>query len=207
MAIKAQSFAQAQALGFDRQGKLALWQVLARAIQPGSRLSATRLAGSHAACDVLELAPFNEDQLYPNLAWLADNQARIEQELFQRLHPNGCPDLFLYDVTSSYLEGDHNALAAWGYNRDGKPGKKQIVIGLLCDGQGRALSIEVFVGNTGDPRTVGSQIAKVLQRFGGFVAFPRRAGDCAAKCNAPSPGCWPPPRGWCQRVPSGTPCS
>jgi transposase len=156
-----------KALGSDRQGKLALWQVLARALEPGSRLSAVRLAGSHAACDVLELAPFNEDQLYPNLAWLAENQARIEQELFKQLHPHGCPDLFLYDVTSSYLEGDHNALAAWGYNRDGKPGKKQIVIGLLCDGQGRALSIEVFVGNTGDPKTVGSQIQKVVARFGG----------------------------------------
>ena len=154
-------------LGSQRQGKLALWQVLARAIQPGSRLSAVRLAGSHAACDVLHLDPFNEDQLYPNLAWLAENQARIEQELFQQLHPNGCPDLFLYDVTSSYLEGDHNALAAWGYNRDGKPGKKQIVIGLLCDSQGRALSIEVFVGNTADPKTVGPQITKVVQRFGG----------------------------------------
>ena len=156
-----------EVLGSERQGKLALWQVLARAIQPGSRLSAVRLAASHAACDVLELSPFNEDQLYPSLAWLAENQARIEQELFKRLHPNGCPDLFLYDVTSSYLEGDHNALAAWGYNRDGKPGKKQIVIGLLCDSQGRALSIEVFVGNTADPKTVGSQIRKVVERFGG----------------------------------------
>lgn len=155
------------ALGSDRQGKLALWQVLARAIQPGSRLSAVRLAASHAACDVLALEPFNEDQLYPNLAWLAQNQARIEQALFKQIHPQGCPDLFLYDVTSSYLEGDHNALAAWGYNRDGKPGKKQIVIGLLCDGQGRALSVEVFVGNTGDPKTVGSQIRKVVERFGG----------------------------------------
>jgi transposase len=154
-------------LGSDRQGKLALWQVLARAIQPGSRLGAVRLAASHAACDVLELDSFNEDQLYPNLAWLADNQARIELELFKALHPNGCPDLFLYDVTSSYLEGDQNALAAWGYNRDGKPGKKQIVIGLLCDSQGRALSIEVFVGNTSDPKTVGSQIQKVSERFGG----------------------------------------
>jgi hypothetical protein len=155
------------ALGSDRQGKLALWQVLARAIQPGSRLSAVRLAASHAACDVLALEPFNEDQLYPNLAWLAENQARIEQALFKQIHPQSCPDLFLYDVTSSYLEGDHNALAAWGYNRDGKPGKKQIVIGLLCDGQGRALSVEVFAGNTGDPKTVGAQIAKVVERFGG----------------------------------------
>jgi hypothetical protein len=118
-----------KALGFDRQGRLALWQVLARAIQPGSRLSAVRLAGAHAACDVLQLDPFNEDQLYPNLAWLAQNQARIEQELFKSLHPNGCPDLFLYDVTSSYLEGDRNALAAWGYSRLEPPGSPT---GVVC---------------------------------------------------------------------------
>ena len=155
------------ALGSDRQGSLALWQVIARAIDQGSRLSAVRLACSHAACDVLGLDSFNEDQLYPNLAWLAENQVPIEQRLFEHFHPNGCPELFLYDVTSSYLEGDHNALAAWGYNRDGKPGKKQIVIGLLCDALGRPLSIEVFVGNTGDPKTFGSQIRKVVERFGG----------------------------------------
>jgi transposase len=101
------------------------------------------------------------------LAWLAENQVQIEQRLFAHLHANGCPDLFLYDVTSSYLEGDHNALAAWGYNRDGKPGKKQIVLGLLCDGQGRPLSIEVFAGNTSDPKTFGSQIRKAVERFGG----------------------------------------
>ncbi len=154
-------------LGSDRPGKLALWQVLARAIDQGSRLSAVRLAGSHAACDVLGLGPFNEDQLYPNLAWLAENQAVIEQRLFEHLHPDGCPGLFLYDVTSSYLEGEHNALAAWGYCRDGKRGKQQIVIGLLCDGQGRALSIEVFAGNTSDPKTLGTQIKKAAERFGG----------------------------------------
>jgi hypothetical protein len=155
------------ALGSDRQGTLALWQVIARALDQGSRLSAVRLACAHAACDVLGLESFNEDQLYPNLAWLAQNQVPIEQRLFAHFHPAGCPDLFLYDVTSSYLEGDHNALAAWGYNRDGKPGKKQIVIGLLCDGQGRPLSIEVFVGNTGDPKTFGAQIRKAVERFGG----------------------------------------
>ncbi len=155
------------ALGSARQGALALWQVIARALDQGSRLSAVRLACSHAACDILQLDPFHEDQLYPNLAWLAENQVKIEQRLFAHLHPHGCPDLFLYDVTSSYLEGDHNALAAWGYNRDGKPGKKQIVLGLLCDGQGRPLSIEVFAGNTSDPKTFGSQIRKAVERFGG----------------------------------------
>jgi len=58
--------------------------------------------------------------------------------------------LFLYDVTSSYLEGTHNALAAFGYNRDGKKGKMQLVMGLLCDEAGQAVSIEVFPGNTPD---------------------------------------------------------
>ena len=155
------------ALGDDRPGRLALWQVIARVLDQGSRLSAVRLACAHAACDILGLDTFNEDHLYPNLAWLSANQVAIEQRLFAHFHPAGCPELFLYDVTSSYLEGDHNALAAWGYNRDGKPGKKQIVIGLLCDGQGRPLSIEVFVGNTGDPKTFGAQIQKVVARFGG----------------------------------------
>jgi len=154
------------ALGSDRQGKLALWQVLARAIDPGSRLSAVRLAAAHAACDVLHLEAFNEDHLYPNLAWLSENQERIEMALFKHDYPNGCPDLFFYDVTSSYLEGEHNALAAWGYNRDGKKGKMQVVIGLLCDAQGRPLSIEVFAGNTCDTKTLGSQIQKAAGRFG-----------------------------------------
>jgi hypothetical protein len=61
--------------------------------------------------------------------------------------PNG-PALFLYDLTSSYLEREHNALAAWGYNRDGKKGRKQIVIGLVCDARGCHLSIKVFADNT-----------------------------------------------------------
>lgn len=155
------------ALGDDRQGKLALWQVIARAIDQGSRLSAVRLAGSHACCDLLKLDTFNEDHLYTNLAWLSENQADIESRLFQTTHPAGKPPLFLYDVTSSYLEGEHNAFAAFGYNRDGKRGKRQIVIGLLCDGDGMPLSIEVFPGNTLDPKTVTSQIRKAATRFGG----------------------------------------
>lgn len=155
------------ALGDDRQGKLALWQVIARAIDQGSRLSAVRLATSHACCDLLGLDAFNEDHLYANLAWLSENQADIELRLFQKNHPAGKPPLFLYDVTSSYLEGRHNVLGAFGYNRDGKRGKKQIVIGLLCDGDGVPLAIEVFAGNTLDPKTMTSQIQKVATRFGG----------------------------------------
>jgi transposase len=157
----------AEALGNSQQGKRALWQVIARVIDQGSRLSAVRVAGSHAACDILGLEPFNEDDLYENLDWLDENQSTIEDRLFQSSYPKKKPGLYLYDVTSRYLEGQYNELAAFGYNRDGKKGKRQIVIGLLCDDTGKPLSIEVFVGNTQDTATVESQIRKVAQRFGG----------------------------------------
>jgi hypothetical protein len=156
----------AQALGTTREGKLALWQVIARVIDQGSRLSAVRLAMSHAACDVLGLGTFDEDALYENLDWLAGAQARIEDRLFAQRKTTKPTSLFLYDVTSSYLEGTQNALAAFGYNRDGKKGKLQIVIGLLCDEDGHPVSIEVFPGNTQDPRTVASQVEKLKGRFG-----------------------------------------
>ena len=157
----------AQALGSDRQGQLALWQVIARAIDQGSRLSAVRLAGRHAACDVLDLDAFDEDDLYANLDWLSEHQARIEQSLFRRRYDGKAPRLFLYDVTSSYLEGMCNELGAFGYCRDGKKGKKQIVIGLLCDEDGLPLSVEVFLGNTGDTIALASAIRQVADRFGG----------------------------------------
>src|ERR671931_1213454 len=155
-----------QALGTTRDGKLALWQVLARVIDQGSRLSAVRLAMSHAACDVLGVGPFDEDALYDNLDWLAHRQAAVEDKLFAQRTKTKPVSLFLSDVTSSYLEGTHNALAAFGYNRDGKKGKRQIVIGLLCDEDGHPVSIAVFPGNTHDPHTFAAQLAKVKTRFG-----------------------------------------
>ena len=153
------------ALGDTRAGRLALWQVVARAIGQGSRLSAVRLATSHAACDALGLDGFNENDLYENLDWLCNRQEAIEKRLSESRAGKG--GLFLYDVTSSYLEGTENELAFFGYNRDGKRGKKQIVIGLLCDEEGEPLSVEVFAGNTQDTRTVAAQIRKVAARFGG----------------------------------------
>ena len=93
--------------------------------------------------------------------------------------------MFLYDVTSTYLEGEQNAFAAFGYNRDRKSGKRQIVIGLLCDADGRPLSIELFAGNTSDVKTFSSQLSKAAARFGaervtfvgdrGMIKAPQRA--------------------------------
>ena len=166
---KARQLGIAGALGDTREGKLALWQVIARVIDQGSRLSAVRLAGSHAACDILDLdSGFDEEHLYRNLDWIEKAHPLIEERLYHTLYPTGQhPDLFLYDVTSTYLEGVHNEWAAFGYNRDGKKGKMQIIIGLLCDQRGRPLAIEVFAGNTQDPETVASQIRKLAERFGG----------------------------------------
>ena len=156
------------ALGDGRAAKLALWQVLARTLDQGSRLSATRLARQLPVPELLGLDPFSEHDLYANLDWLAAQQVLIEDRLWQaRYRPGERPALFLYDVTSTYLEGTENALAAFGYNRDGKHGKRQLVIGLLCDQHGWPLTIEVFTGNTSDPTTVASQVAKLATRFGG----------------------------------------
>ncbi len=155
-----------QALGHAFDGQLALWQVLARVLDQGSRLSAVRLAQVHAAGDVLGIRRgFDENDLYANLGWLSQHQPAIEERLFRRRGQHK-PELFLYDVTSSYLEGERNAYGAYGYGRDGKKGKKQIVIGLLCDEQGEPVSTEVFRGNTQDPKTFGAQVKKASERFG-----------------------------------------
>lgn len=154
-------------LGSSHTGKLALWQIIARVIDQGSRLSAVRLAQTHAACDVLNIRRgFDENDLYDNLKWLTQNQSKIEHELFKLRRGKDKPQIFLYDVTSSYLEGEHNYFAEFGYSRDKKKGKKQIVIGLLCDEHGEPVSTEVFAGNTQDPKTFASQVEKVSDRFG-----------------------------------------
>ena len=156
-----------QALGTGFAARLALWQVLARGLEQGSRLSAVRLAQVHAACDVLGIQRgFDENDLYANLSWLSTHQEAIEKRLFAKRRGRQKPELFLYDVTSSYLEGEENAYGAYGYNRDGKRGKKQIVIGLLCDAQGAPVSTEVFRGNTQDPKTFAAQVKKASERFG-----------------------------------------
>jgi hypothetical protein len=155
-----------KALGESREAKLASWLVISVVIGCVSRLSATRLARTHAACDILGMDGFCEDDLYQALDWLSIRQPIIEDRLFRNRYKNNPPNLFLYDVTSSYLEGDQNELGAYGYNRDGKKGKKQIVIGLLTDDEGHPVCCEVFEGNTKDTATFKSQIEKVVNRFG-----------------------------------------
>ncbi len=155
-----------KALGNTTQSRLALLQVIARVIDQGSRLSAVRFAGRHAVCEILGIKKLDEDDLYENLAWLAQQQEDIEKKLFKNRFPDKTPTLFLYDVTSSYLEGNKNEFADWGYNRDRKKGKKQIVIGLLTGPDGLPVAVRVFAGNTVDTKTVAEQVRILAGNFG-----------------------------------------
>ena len=155
------------ALGNNKAAKLALFQIIGRLVVQQSRLYiGNEWKETQAINEVLNLKHFNEDDLYLNLDWLCENQEKIEKKLFDFRHKNKAPiTLFLYDVTSSYLEGKKNELANYGYNRDKKGGKLQIVIGLMCDEQGFPISVEVFEENTIDSKTVVNQIKKLAHRF------------------------------------------
>jgi hypothetical protein len=155
-------------LGSAAESRLNLFLILARIAHGGSRLSAVRWAKQHTVADVLALEQFDEDDLYAALDWLASQQERIERELYRAyVKEQGQPPvLVLYDVTSSYFEGECNELGQYGYNRDGKRGKQQIVIGLLTAEDGEPLAVRVFEGNTADPTTVASQITILKEQFG-----------------------------------------
>ncbi len=112
---------------------------------------------------------FKEDDMYESMRWLSCEQMRIEKELWGKHRAEARKvesPLFLYDITSSYVEGEHNELAEYGYNRDKKQGKKQIVIGLMTDDAGDPISVEVFKGATRDNATVAAQLKKVKEEFG-----------------------------------------
>ena len=155
----------AEALGMSRNGRLSLMMAALRPIKPVSKLGTVAMARNQAVEELLDISAFDEDDLYGALDWLEKNQDSIEDALF-RARGGQCQTLFLYDVTSSYLEGQQNELARYGYNRDKKSGKKQIVIGLLKDEHGRPISVQVYEGNTLDHKTVSDQIKKLKERFG-----------------------------------------
>lgn len=164
----AQQLGIKKALGVTPEAELGYWQVLARVLRPGTSLLAmVRLAASCAAAAILGWREaFCEDDLYTNGAWLEGRHAVIERRLWQSRLAAPKDQLFLYDVTSSYLEGRYNALAAWGYNREGKAGKQQVVVGLLTDSQGEPLSVQVYRGNTSDLKTFGQQVHKLKKELG-----------------------------------------
>jgi len=151
----------------SRLAKLALAMIVARVVEPAAKLATARqlsaATAAHSLGAVLELGQVDEDELYLALDLLLAAQPKIESALARRHLKSGC--LVLYDLTSSYLEGRCCPLAQYGYSRDGKPGKRQIVYGLLCAAEGCPVAVEVFDGNVGDPRTLTAQVSKLKQRF------------------------------------------
>ncbi|MCW5700356.1 MAG: IS1634 family transposase, partial [Rhodospirillales bacterium] len=172
----AAALGMARKLGLDRllrplggrHGELILAMIVSRLIAPASKLATAKAldeaTAAHSAGAVLGLGSVDEDELYAALDALVEHQPAIETALAKRHLKNGT--LVLYDVSSSYVEGRCCDLAQRGYNRDGKKGKLQIVYGLLCAAVGCPVAIEVFEGNTGDPKTLGCQIDKLKHRFG-----------------------------------------
>ena len=152
----------------SRLGKLALAMIAARVIEPAAKLATARqlseATAAHSLGAVLELGAVDEDELYAALDLIGEAQQKIEAALARRHLRDGC--LVLYDLTSSYLEGRHCELGRFGYSRDGKRDKLQIVFGLICAADGCPVAVEVFEGNAGDPSTLAAQVAKLKERFG-----------------------------------------
>jgi hypothetical protein len=147
-----------------RQRDLALALIVARVLRPASKLATTRWWHDTTLAADLGVADASTDEVYAAMDWLGQQQDRIERQLARRhLQPGG---LALFDLSSSYVEGRHCALAARGYSRDQKVGKDQIEYGLLTDPQGRPIAVEVFSGNTADPTAFTAMVERVRTRFG-----------------------------------------
>jgi hypothetical protein len=151
----------------ERLATLALALVVARVLEPAAKLATARQlsapSAAHSLGAVLGLGAVDEDELYRALDLLGEAQAKIEATLARRHLADGC--LVLYDLTSSYLEGRCCELARFGYSRDGRRDKLQIVFGLLCTAEGCPVAVEVFEGDMADPSTLATQVAKLKERF------------------------------------------
>jgi hypothetical protein len=151
-----------------RERTLALAMICARLLAPLSKLATARSFDPAGASDTLAeelgVGATDADELYAALDWLVAHQGTIEAKLAKRHLAEGT--LVLVDVTSSYFEGRSCPLARLGHSRDGRPDRPQIVYGLLTTAAGCPVAVEVFEGNTADPRTLTAQIQKLQERFG-----------------------------------------
>ena len=152
----------------SRNRDLVIAMIAARIANPGSKLATSRGFKNETAFNTLsdeyDLGDVDENDLYEAMDWLLTRQNSMENTLAKKHLTEGT--FVLYDLTASYVEGRCCPLAKRGHPRDKKKGKLQVEYGLLCDFEGRPISIEVFAGNTGDPTTVSNQIEKLQERFG-----------------------------------------
>jgi len=147
-----------------RERDLALAMVAEQLIHPCSKLATTRLWHTTTLSEELGVKDADEDELYGAMDWLVARHSRIENKLAGRHLSDG--SLVLYDVTSSYYEGKTCPLVRYGHDRDGKKGAAVIVYGVMTDGEGRPVAVDVYPGNTADPTTVPDQVEKLQKRFG-----------------------------------------
>mgnify|MGYP001571637713 CR=1 FL=1 len=148
----------------SRGRDLATALIVARVIEPASKLATARRLADTTLAARLDVAGATEDELYGALDWLLARQARVERALARRHLASG--SLVLYDVSSTYVEGTHCPLAAFGHSKDHRPDRRQIVFGLLTDQAGCPVAVEAFAGNTADPATLEAQVEKLRRRFG-----------------------------------------
>lgn len=138
--------------------------IAARILNPSSKLAVTRWWKTTTLTENYQLEDINEDDLYAALDWLCSRQEGIQEKLAKRHLAEG--RLGLYDLSSSYVEGNCCPLAQFGYNRDKKKGKRQINYGLLANQEGCPVAIEVYSGETKDSKTFADQVEKVQKKFG-----------------------------------------
>jgi hypothetical protein len=152
----------------SRRRDLVVAMIVASVSAPASKAATARGLRQETASSslgtVLSVSWCDEDDLYAAMDWLLERQEAIEDALAVRHLCGGT--LVLYDVSSAAFEGQTCPLGAIGHPRDGVHGRKQIVYGVLTNPKGIPVSIEVFKGNTGDPKTVASQVKKLKERFG-----------------------------------------
>jgi len=147
-----------------RERDLVVAMMAQRVLDPCSKLATTRAWHSTTLAQELGVTEATEDDLYQAMDWLQERQPRLEQKLAERHLAEGC--LVLYDVSRSYDEGRTCPLARRGHDRDGQKGRPIIVYGVMTDKQGCPISVQVYPGNTADPKTVVDQIEKLRQKFG-----------------------------------------
>jgi len=148
----------------SRRRSLVIAMIAERLIFPSSKLANTRHWHDTTLAEELDVADATADQLYDAMDWLLERQSAIENKLARRHLSDGA--LVLYDVTSSYYEGKTCPLARFGHDRDGKTGLPIIVYGALTDADGRPVAVQVYPGNTADPKTVPDQVEALTKRFG-----------------------------------------
>jgi transposase len=148
----------------SRQRQLVFAMITERLLFPSSKLANTRHWRDTTLAEELDVVDATEHDLYDAMDWLLARQGAIEKKLARRHFGDGA--LVLYDVTSSYYEGKTCPLARFGHDRDGKTGRPIIVYGTLTDADGRPVAVQVYPGNTADPKTVPDQVETLTKRFG-----------------------------------------